>query len=166
MRLLAHFPRRDSTKDGVVVSDISAAVENQGLSLIAVAQVYDDLWKESSADNPFLPPSGEILKRIVEQTKTYRWQYERLKNPPAALIEHKRPDMVPLPELPWEGKKWADLDDETREKYAVYVTTIPTAYLSRLYADFHDCPPFDCEEFTRYLPPPPEQEQMQTEVAV
>ena len=63
-RLLAHFPRRDSTKDAIVLSDICRDLVGVGASAVAVCQVCEELRHESNSQNPFMPQAGEIRDRV------------------------------------------------------------------------------------------------------
>lgn len=74
-RLLAHFPRRDATKDAIVISDLGRLLEEIDASAVAVCQVCEDLLKESTVDNPFMPPTGEIIERV----KLRMWFFEKIK---------------------------------------------------------------------------------------
>jgi len=71
-RLLAHFPAREVGKDGVIISDIASAAVGDKSSLIAIAHTCDDLWRGATKEDPFLPPSGEILSRILQKTSYYK----------------------------------------------------------------------------------------------
>lgn len=98
-RLLAHFPRRDSSKDGVVISDISGELTGQRCSAVSVYEVCREFWQEATDENPFWPPSGEIINRIESRSDMYRNLFDRLVNSKVE-IEHK-PE--PLP-------NWEELD--------------------------------------------------------
>lgn len=111
-KLLAHFPRRDVTKDAIIISDLSGAIVSENLSLIATARVCSNIWKEATNQNPFLPPTGQILRDIREQTERYRQQYERLKNPKLALPppESKKPDPPK-----YGADSWSGMSEENRQ---------------------------------------------------
>jgi hypothetical protein len=62
-RLLAHFPRRDTTKDGIVISDIASDLVEEEIPHTALIATCDELRRESTDDKPWMPPSGEIIQR-------------------------------------------------------------------------------------------------------
>jgi hypothetical protein len=71
-RLLAHFPRRDTAKDGIVLSDLGADLTEDGVSHAALISICDELRRESTDEKPFMPPSGEIILRANKRTDSYR----------------------------------------------------------------------------------------------
>jgi len=77
-RLLAHFPTREVGKDSVIISDIASAVVGDKASLIAIAHTCDDLWRSATKENPFMPPSGEILDKILGKTRYYELEKRRI----------------------------------------------------------------------------------------
>jgi hypothetical protein len=111
-RLLAHFPRRDVAVDSVVVSDLSADMIDAGVALVALANVCDDIRKEATLKNPWLPPSGEILKRAIERTKRFETYQRQLRSP--RLAPPKPKEEVPAP---WAGKTWDELADDIRVQF-------------------------------------------------
>lgn len=123
-RMLAHFPAREVTKDGVIIADIASACVEEKASLVAVAFVCDELWKQSTKENPWLPPSGEVLKAIKERTESYRNAIERFANPKVALPPPKAPEPPPDP---YQGRKWEEFTDEDHERFAEqYHELMPT----------------------------------------
>lgn len=113
-RLLAHFPRRDSTKDAIIVADLSGVIVDENLSVIAVAKACDEIWKSSSNENPWLPASGEILKRIQDQEESYQTMYRRLVNPLPVLPQPKPKEPEPKK---YGADKWADMTEEARARF-------------------------------------------------
>jgi hypothetical protein len=105
-RMLAHFPRRDIQGDGVVVADLAGNMVESGVSLIAVAAVTEDAWKAATKKNPWLPPSGEILKDAVDRTKSYQAQADRLRNPRIALAPPAPKERAPSS---WDGLAWGEM---------------------------------------------------------
>lgn len=120
-RLIAHFPRRDPSKDAVVVADIAADVVEADVSLVALMRVCKDIRKAATNDAPWFPPSGEVLKQAVDQTQTYQRMIERLTRPPAPAIEKKEPE----PErLAWSGLDWEGMDDAIRAQLWGYLAPL------------------------------------------
>ena len=113
--MLAHFPAREVTKDGVIIADISGACVEEKASLIAVSVVCEELWRASTKKNPWLPPSGEVLTAIKDRTESYRNAIERLANPKAALPAPKEPE--PVPDA-YGGRKWQDFTKEDHGLFA------------------------------------------------
>lgn len=113
-RLFLHFPQRNSEKDGVIISDISGACIERGVSLVAVAAIYKEIWEESTKENPWLPSSGEILNRIIAKTNYYRNLKQRIVNPikPYPRIE-KRYESQDI----FCGRKWKDF---TKEDHIIF----------------------------------------------
>jgi len=111
-KLLAHFPRRDVTKDAIIISDLSAASVGENLSLVAIARSCSDIWKATTNENPFLPPTGQILRDAREQTERYRQQYDRLKNPKVAL-----PPPGPKKDEPlkYGANTWSDMSEANQQ---------------------------------------------------
>lgn len=111
-RLIAHFPRRDATKDAVVISDLAADMFDAEVSLVALVATCDEIRKGATAKNPWFPPSGEILALASEKTKGYHTAKKRLEAPP-------RPSLAPpapkeQPPSPWSGYAWDDMPEGAR----------------------------------------------------
>lgn len=116
-RLLAHFPRRDVGQDAVVTADLAADMIEAGVSLVAIVAVCDEVRKAATRKDPWLPPSGEILKLATEKTKTFNDWAARLKNPvalaPPLRQERDRP--------PWVGVPWPDMPDTLRRQFWAFM---------------------------------------------
>lgn len=115
VRLIGHFPRRDSSKDAVIISDICSLVEDDGISAAAVAYVCKDVLRRSTDDNPWMPPTGQLLLEMNERMKA--WQgYQN------ALTSTKN-EAVYLPIKPQEktnplkygAEKWQDMSEQKRQ---------------------------------------------------
>lgn len=132
-RLLAHFPRRDAGKDGIVIADLSGAIVEKKISLVACCAVCDDAWREATDENPWMPPTGQLLKEMQERSESFARQYERLANPPAALPPPKKAEPPPPP---YGGRKWPDFTEADKEKFwhdiKEYMPTLK-AMMRRLY---------------------------------
>lgn len=100
-RTLAHFPRRDSTKDGIVISDISGAIVDDGLGIMAVASVCEEAWRSSSNENPWFPPTGQLLKDMKKWEVSRKELYYKLKS--------KGPGKRDL-----KDKTWESMDEDDR----------------------------------------------------
>lgn len=130
-RLIAHFPRRDASKDAVVVSDIAADLVEANVSLVALMRVCKDIRKAATNDAPWFPPSGEVLKQAVDQTQAYQRMIERLTKAPVPVIEK----VVREPERkPWHGLAWEDMDDTVRGQLWAYMEPLSIS-LCEIYCD-------------------------------
>jgi len=109
---LAHYPRIEASKAGVILSDLSGAIVKNQVSLIAVCAVCDEAWQEATPENPWPLPTGELLKRMLEKTQSYRFQLERLANPAPQIAKKPPSERVD----PYEGRKWPEFtpDDQVR----------------------------------------------------
>lgn len=114
IRMLAHFPRRDVDKDAVIASDLAGAAINEGATLMAIAYVCESAWRSSNRKRPWPPESGQFLDDVSDKTKSFKFQYDRLKNPKPALSAPKK---EPKPER-FEGRKWPDLTEDERKTIA------------------------------------------------
>ncbi len=79
-RLLAHFPRRDVQKDAIVLSDIAADLLEKEVTEAAICETCRNLRLASTSENPFMPPSGEIVESAKSWTSCFKTLHERLKN--------------------------------------------------------------------------------------
>ena len=114
-RLLAHFPNRETTKDGIVIADLASACVEEKASLLAVSQICDETWKAATKENPWMPPTGDILDRIKEKTQYWHSMIDRIANPKVALAPPKPKEPPPDP---YEGRKWAEFTEEDHERFA------------------------------------------------
>lgn len=112
-RMLSHFPRRDSQKDGIVIADLAGSMIDDGVSLMACYVTCESAWKGATTENPWMPPSGQILKDAKAQTESYQRQHERLANPKPAL---PKPAPVEKPD-PYGGRKWTDFTEEDKQRF-------------------------------------------------
>jgi hypothetical protein len=120
-RMLAHFPRRDIQGDGVVIADLAGSMIEEGVSLVAVAAVTEDAWKAATKKNPWLPPSGEILKDAVNRSKSFYWQHDHLCNPRPALASPVTKEAAPAS---WDGLDWENMPVTVRADLWAFLTTL------------------------------------------
>lgn len=120
-RMMAHFPGRDPAKDAIVISDISGAAERSGVSAVAAIAVCEKLWQESDSGNPFKTPSGEILKRMKDQTDIYITRAEAILEP-VRNRPVKREQDIPA----WVREK-ESMSDSVREEFREFLSNIPEA---------------------------------------
>ena len=130
-RCLCHFPRRDSTKDSVVVSDIAREIEDCEYILPAVLDALDEIWKASSDENPYMPPSGEVLaliKRRSDGMRSFVYSYENQMPPNQRAIEptEDKPSIV----------QWGDMTDEQRSEYKAKLGGYADS-IARIHAGLH-----------------------------
>lgn len=118
-RLLAHFPRRDPRADGVITADLAADMTIQGVSLVALVAICDDVRREATKADPWFPPSGDILRRAVKQTNTYKKYVNELKNPRISGPARQKPAEPPA--SPWAGMAWEDMGDPVRRLLAAFL---------------------------------------------
>ncbi len=112
--MIAHFPRRDSAKDAVIIADLSGVIVERELSLVAVCAVCEEIWQNATAENPWLPPSGQILNDIKLKSDSYAKQYERLANPKPALPPPPPKEEAPPP---YGGRKWPEFTEEDKAQF-------------------------------------------------
>lgn len=112
-RLLAHYPRIEAAKGGVMLADLCAAIVEEGVSLVAVCAICEETWRAATSENPWMPPTGELLKEMKDRTKSYQRQMERLANPMPALAPPKPVER----DSPYGGRKWPDFTEADRERF-------------------------------------------------
>lgn len=136
-RLIAHFPRRDTTKDAIVVADIAADLVDAGVSLLALVGVCNDIRKGATAKAPWFPPSGEILQQCVERTRGYVRSRKALEAPRNATSGKSGPK---TPDPAWVGKPWDGMSDEIKgqlvEFLAPMASQVRRAYCDTLPVDY------------------------------
>lgn len=131
-RLLQHFPGRQNERDGIIISDLATDLE--GMSHCAVIEATDHLRKSATAQNPYLPPSGEILSRVRDTQKAWANRKLAMSCP---VVEHK-PVQATARAVPWAYKTLGqveregmteqvrqhvrDLPDDRRRDYLLYLT--------------------------------------------
>lgn len=122
-RLLAHYPRRDARKDGVVIADLCAAIVELRVCLVAVYAICDETWREATNENPWMPPSGQILADMQDRTARYRAALSVLTAPPALP-----PASKPEPKRPFDGRVWPDFTAQDKEDFwKIYGFATPAA---------------------------------------
>lgn len=130
-RLIAHFPRRDATKDAVVVADIAADMFDAEVSLVALVASCDEIRKGATKKDPWFPPSGEILSLAKEKTKHYHQAKSRLEAP-------QRPALpAPAPKererMPWEDQKFEDMPEDVRLKLWEFLAAFQSRGVANTY---------------------------------
>ncbi len=120
-RLLAHFPRRDSAQDAVVIGDLAADMVEANVALVALVATCDDIRKAATRKDPWFPPSGEVLKLAIERTKDYRAMEDRIRNPRQVLAA---PTPQAAPVKPWDGIAWADMPHDVKGALWDYVKAL------------------------------------------
>ena len=82
-RLMAHYPRMDGSKAGIMTGDLARAVAENKISLMALTSVCQDTWQDTRDDNPWPPTSGGLLDRMKLRTRAYETmirQWEKIAN--------------------------------------------------------------------------------------
>ena len=143
-RTLAHFPRRDSAKDGVVISDLSGVAVKKGVSLCAAVHVLESIWQEANEENPWFPVTGQILQDMVEKTKSYALQIDRLQNPKVALPPPQKPAEQPDK---YGGRKWPDWTENERAAFLEEIRPYMPS-IKRIMKNLYDVPENDQTCFT------------------
>lgn len=135
-RLLAHFPRRDAAQDAVVISDLSSDVVDYEISLIGMVDACDSIRRGASKKNPFMPPSGEILKRCVDKTKSFNTQLKRVRKivegeiSDGGTVKPKRK----MERAPWVGKTLDELTNSEKAELERFLSNTPEG-VARVYCD-------------------------------
>ena len=139
-RMLQHFPARQTDKDAVIVSDLAGDCLESGVSLCAVIAACDDVRRAATADNPFLPPTGDLLRRMKEKTEEWAMYLKRNKTPEKQLPTAKewkkevKPDTVP-----WFGLMWREFTEAHRRSLDAHLATMKPedARAYRMYLHHH-----------------------------
>jgi hypothetical protein len=71
-RFLHHFPTKNAERDAVIIGDLASDISKGGGSVVAVVVVLDELRLEATAQNPWLPPSGVIIGRILRKSDAFK----------------------------------------------------------------------------------------------
>jgi hypothetical protein len=140
-RLIAHFPRRDASKDAVVISDLAADMFDAGVSLVSLVDTCDSVRRSSSSKNPWFPPSGEMLTQARDKTAMYKSYQKRLETPYRPALS--APVAKETPKNPWDIKSWEELNDDERLKIwefcAVFGSRrVATTYCSCVNIDYEN----------------------------
>ena len=120
LRLLAHFPARQTTKDAIISSDLGGDLVAFKIGVGAFMAVCDDLRREATAENPWVPPSGEILNRAKRENERLQKHLTRLTDEQVKQLS--APARENKPKSPWEielaqGRKWPEWSEETRAAF-------------------------------------------------
>lgn len=110
-RLVSHFPRRDINQDGVIISDIAGALQQNKISALVCSVVCAEVWKEATVEKPFMPPPGAILRAMVKKQNEFDDRFQRL----LAIVNS--PPQIAAQTAPKASKaatKWADMTKEER----------------------------------------------------
>lgn len=110
-RALAHFPRRDATKDAIIISDLAGEISHHGYSLLAVAGVLEMIWKSATEEKPWWPVTGQILQDIAAKSAMYERMRDQLARNQIALPAPQKQEPKPM----FDGRKWPDLSEGERE---------------------------------------------------
>lgn len=106
--MLQHFPSRQTDKDAVIIGDLAADCIEAGVSESALSLVCQQIRHEASSDSPFLPPTGEVLRRAKSRT-----EYEnRPRDQTYSRPETRMADPAPVNAVPWYGVQWNDFTRE------------------------------------------------------
>lgn len=145
-RTLSHFNRRDTDKDGVIISDLSGAAVRRGVSLCAAAAVLEEIWIEAKEETgpdgtkypAKFPPAGEILRRMAEKTEFYALIHSRLDGYASRpeLPDDRRNDRTPrrrnmtLAEKQdmYGGRLWHEWTGQEQAEMEIYLKTLEPPY--------------------------------------
>ena len=114
---MAHFPSRETTKDAIILGDVSEMLREESVSVVGLIEACKELKREATNDNPFLPPSGEILRRSVSHTRNYQSMEMEIRRPARIAIpspEKMKPSSNPVPQLIWSRMS----DEEKNEMWS------------------------------------------------
>jgi len=86
----------------VIVSDLSADCLQAGVTQEALSQVCTNIRREATTDNPFLPPTGEILRRVKD--------FMKYVNAPKVISRETlpKPKAEKADVVPWAYKTWGE----------------------------------------------------------
>lgn len=115
---MQHYPRREVSKDGVVIQDIADELEQREYGLCIVIMALREIRNEYREGNPWVPQTGYILKQIGECQKRYADHYKRLTTPPRATIENKTKEAKEKP------KKWPDMTESEKEQHLEFLSKL------------------------------------------
>jgi len=88
------------------MSDLAADMVNSGVTEFGMKNAATEIRNNASSENPFLPPSGEILKTAI------RWTEKQFYVPPKhEKIERKAAPYCLPDALPWSMKKYQEVKD-------------------------------------------------------
>lgn len=115
LRMLNHFPQRNTTKDAIIAADIAAELVLRKCSVVAVCEACKELWLKSSEDNRFPPASGTIVTMCADHTKKLNEFYEFLSIQKLPMLIAPKLDQT---KQTWEKNgKWQDWDEGTRYEF-------------------------------------------------
>lgn len=100
-RLLQHFPSRQTERDAIIISDLADDVLYYKLSHVGLIDACDQIRRDSSSDNPFMPPSGEVISVIKSREYLYRIALKSTEDKPKVVSDIRpaleKPRYVPVP---------------------------------------------------------------------
>lgn len=70
-RFTRHFPTKDAERDAVIIGDLAAMFAEKLLPIAAVINALHEMMTEGTQQNPWMPPSGEILRRVRLKANSY-----------------------------------------------------------------------------------------------
>lgn len=112
-RLIQHFPNRQTEKDAIVISDIADDIVHYKCSHVAVIRGCDELRRASSKDNPYIPPTGEIIKTIRFHESFFK---ERKYDIEPTQVEIRETAPIPAPrnnpKVAWANKTYEQCKKE------------------------------------------------------
>lgn len=124
-RMLAHFPRRDTDQDAIVLSDLSSDLVDEKIGIGAVVEGCKEIRQSGTDRRPFLPPSGEIMKRCRQRQAAFVRLKGILSSDTKALPSPKEREASKLEPPEWDGRKWEDLNREVRQKLWIFLGGLP-----------------------------------------
>lgn len=137
--MFQHFPGREKTKDSLVAADLAADCLEAAVSESALSFVCREFRLNADEDNPFLPPTGAIIKRCKERTEFERRASEPHRRPDRPEPAARAAERAAAVKVPWLGKDWsdfsasdkvaldrhlADLSAERRRDYRLYLRDV------------------------------------------
>jgi hypothetical protein len=71
-RFINHFPRKTPEEGAVIISDVAASCKRHSIGVVALAVTLTQIMESATAQNPFMPPSGEIIRKAGKKTANYK----------------------------------------------------------------------------------------------
>lgn len=110
MRMIQHFPMMEGQKASLIVADLSADCVEAKVSESALQSICKEVRREATTDRPYLPPTGELLKKAVDRTRLFE-------NPNGAKPQQRIQPVARAVEIerscvPWAFKNYDQIQNE------------------------------------------------------
>lgn len=109
---------REAQRDALMIADLAADCVEKKIDEQSLREICKEIRQEATVDNPYLPPTGSILNRLVMRMQ-YRKSSEPTKREPARAAPAGPNRRI----VPWAFKNYSQISENEFAQLRVHMAS-------------------------------------------